>query len=309
MAERDQNASATGRIFITGGDGFVGSNIRSELTGRPIRLLVRETAANSSLASEEVEVVQGDVTDATSLAGAMEGCETVVHLVAIIEETGSQTFDRVIRHGTENVVAGAKRAGVRRLISMSALGASDKPEYAYFYAKWQAEQAVQKSGIPWTIFRPSIIFGPGDGFINQLAGLVKKAPVLPVVGDGNARFQPVSVKEVAESYRRAIDDSDTVNQIFELGGPEILTYEQLIDIIATKLGKKRPKIHVPVGLMKALVALAAPLPKAIRPPVTREQLKMLAGDNCTHSPATVKLSGREQLHLKDGIDYIVDQRQ
>ncbi|MGH2531776.1 MAG: complex I NDUFA9 subunit family protein [Thermomicrobiales bacterium] len=301
-------ATPSGRIFISGGTGFVGGNLRQALAGRPLRLLVRDPAAYHSLDSPDLELATGDVTRAESLRGALDGCDTVIHLVAIIAESGGATFDGVIRQGTENVLAEAKAAGVHRFILMSAMGAQDNPAFPYLKAKWGAEQAVKAGGIPWTIFRPSVIFGPGDGFINVLADLVRGFPIIPVVGSGNSKFQPVAVGEVARAFVRAVDDPDTAGEIYELGGPEILTYETMLDTIAAKLGKRKRKIHVPVGLMKPVVALSKPLPKALRPPVTEEQLKMLALDNCTDHSATSELIGRQPTRLQDGIDYILRRR-
>jgi uncharacterized protein YbjT (DUF2867 family) len=294
----------TGRIFVTGGTGFVGSNIRRALGDRPVRLLVRSAARFSEPVGGNLEVVEGDVTDPASLRGAMDGCEAVVHLVAIIAEEGGQTFDGVIRQGTVNVVEEAKRAGVRRFLHMSAMGTRHDPVFGYFEAKWQAEQAVQHSGIPWTIFRPSVIFGPGDEFINTLATLVKLAPVIPVVGTGKSKFQPVSVREVAQAFLKALDDPATAGQIYELGGGKVYEYRQMLDVISRKLGKRKPMVRVPVGLMKPVVTLSKPLPKALRPPVTSEQLKMLAIDNCSDRSATARLIGRPPMRLEDGIDYI-----
>lgn len=298
-------APVSGRVFVTGGTGFVGGNIRRALGARPLRLLVRDRVRYAQLTTGDVELVEGDVTRPDSLRGAMDGCEAVVHLVAIISEEGGATFDGVIRQGSVNVVEEAKRAGIRRVLHMSAMGTLDDPRYGYFEAKWQAEQAVKGSGIPWTIFRPSIVFGPGDGFINVLAGLVRVGPVIPVVGDGKSRFQPVAVEEVAESFERALDDPTTVGQTYELGGGQIYTYEQLLDVIAAKLGKKKPKVHVPVGLMMPVVRLTKPLPKALRPPVTEEQLKMLSIDNSSDLSATADLIGRPPIKLEDDLDYIL----
>jgi NADH dehydrogenase len=294
----------TGRIFIAGGTGFVGKSIRAALAGRPLRLLVRDRIRCAPLASADVELVEGDVTRADTLRDAVTGCEAVISLAAIIEESGGATFDAVIRQGNVNLIEAAKRAGVMRFLLMSALGARHDPAFPYFEAKWQAEEAVKASGIPWTVFRPSVTFGPGDGFINTLADLVRKAPVIPVVGSGQTKFQPVFVEEVAAGFVRALDDPATVGKTLELGGPDVLTYEQLLDLIAAKLGKRRRKVHVPVGLMRQVVRLAKPLPKALRPPVTEEQLKMLAIDNCTDDSATAWLIGREPLRLADGIDYV-----
>jgi uncharacterized protein YbjT (DUF2867 family) len=298
----------TGRILITGGTGFVGTNIREALGDRPVRLLVRKKADHRDLESSTVELVEGDVTRSETLRGALTGCEAVIHLVAIIAEEGGATFDQVIHRGTVNVIDEAKRVGIKRFIHMSAMGAANNPAYPYLKAKWDAEQAVKSSGIPWTIFRPSVVFGPGDGFINVLADLVRKAPVIPVVGSGKSKFQPVSVKDVALGFARALEEPKTAGQVYELGGPEILTYEELLDTIATRLGKKKPKAHVPVGLMKPIVRLSKPLPKALRPPVTQEQLRMLSLDNCSYDSSTSRLIGRQPLRLRDGIDYIVRSR-
>jgi NADH dehydrogenase len=296
-------SSSVGRIFVTGGTGFVGRHIIAALGGRPLRLLVREPANQAEAGA--ADLVRGDVTDPASLAGTMDGCDTVIHLVAIIEESGDATFDRVIRQGTENVLSEAKRAGVSRFIHMSALGAMDDPRFGYQQAKYRAEQAVIGSGLNYTIFRPSVIFGKGDGFITTLAGVIRSFPVIPVVGDGKTRFQPVQINDVADAFVRAVDDPEsTTNQIYELGGARPYTYEAMLDAIADELGKRKPKVNVPVGLMKVVVGASAPLPKALRPPVTSEQLKMLALDNSTGDSATERLIGRKPVALEDGIGYI-----
>jgi uncharacterized protein YbjT (DUF2867 family) len=294
----------TGRIFITGATGFVGGHLLDALGDRPIRLLVRNPRRARKLIKPNVELVEGDVTKPETLRGAMEGAEAVIHLVAIIAEEGGATFDSVIRQGTVNTVAEAKRAGIDRFLHMSALGTRNDPRYGYFEAKWQAEQAVARSGIPWTIFRPSIMFGPGDGFVRTLAGLVKTAPIIPIVGSGESKFQPVAVREVAAAFVRALDNPATAYHIYELGGGKVYTYEELVDTISRRLDVKRPKVHVPLPLMKLIVALSSPLPKALRPPVTSEQLKMLDIDNATSDSATAALIGNTPQRLEDGLDYI-----
>ncbi len=306
MTEPVQVDPQSGRILLAGGTGFVGNNLRRALAGHRIRLLVRDLAKYQSLAGDTIELVEGDITDTASIRGAADGCSTVINLVAIIEESGKRTFDLVNRQGTENLLNEAKQAGsVDHFIQMSALGADNNPRYGYMNAKWQAEQAVKNSGIPWTIFRPSIIFGPGDGFINVLAGLVRSFPIIPVVGSGESKFQPVAVEEVAEVFARAVTDPSMINQTYELGGGKVYTYEELLDAISAKLGKPKRKAHVPVGLMMPVVVLSKPLPKSLRPPVTEEQLKMLALDNCTDNSATGDLIGRPPLRLEDAMDYIL----
>lgn len=294
--------TAMAHILITGGTGFVGTEIRKHLSDQDVRLLVRQPLDSSQAGRSETVI--GDILSPSTIGPAMEGIDTVVHLVAIIEESGGLTFDQVIRQGTVNVVEAAKAAGVRRFVLMSAMGAQANPAYPYLNAKHAAEEAVRNSGMAWTIFRPSVIFGPNDGFINVLANLVKKAPVIPVVGKGTSKFQPIAVGDVADAFKRAIDDPSTAGQVYELGGTAIHTYEGMIDAISAELGKKRPKVHVPVGIMKIVVSMTAPLPKALRPPVTREQLNMLALDNCTDHSATEALIGRAPVALEDGIGYV-----
>lgn len=289
-------------IFITGGTGFVGTAVQKALKGRPLRLLVRK--GKTGPRNPDATYVMGDVTDAASLAGTMDGCSTVIHLVAIIEENGGATFDRVIRQGTEHAVAEAKRAGVQHFILMSALGARNEPGYPYFSAKYQAEEAVKESGIPWTVFRPSIIFGPGDGFINQMADLVRSSPVVPIAGTGRSLFQPVSVEEVAKSFAWAVDNPESQGKTYDLGGPDILTYDEIIEIVQKQLGTHKKTVHLPAGLIGGVVTVSSPLPRKLRPPVTKDQLKMLDIDNCTGNSATPDLAGRPLLRLQNGIDYI-----
>jgi NADH dehydrogenase len=254
-----------------------------------------------------VEQVIGDVTDGATLSGRLDGIQTVVHLVGIIEEHGGSTFDAVIRQGTENIVREASQAGAQYFILMSALGAQDDHDYPYHQAKYQAEQAVKASGLPYTIFRPSVIFGKGDGFITVLAGLVKSFPIIPVAGSGQSMFQPVQLDDVATCFAQVILNPEAnAGQTYELGGAKSYTYEQILNVIAAELGKKKPKVHIPTPLMKMVVSITAPLPKSLRPPVTTEQLKMLALDNSTENSATEMLIGHKPVALEDGIAYIRD---
>ena len=292
------------RILITGGTGFVGRNVVAALGNRPMRLLVRDRSHAQQFADRDIELVEGDVTDPASLRGAFDGCDTVLHLVAIIEERDGVTFDRNIRRGTEHVLNEASSAGVQRFFQMSALGAQNNPAFPYHQAKWRAEQAVQSSGLDWTIFRPSIIYGPGDGFISLLADVIRSYPVIPVAGDGSSRFQPVQVTDVAESIRAAIDDPASSGKTFELAGPDVFTYDQLLDLVAASIGKKKRKIHLPVSLVKLAVTAAKPLPEKLRPPVTHEQLKMLALDNTSADSSTALLLGHDPARLGENLNYL-----
>jgi uncharacterized protein YbjT (DUF2867 family) len=298
------NRSAQPRsILITGGTGFVGSAIVEALAqhNHDLRVLARHPAPSG----QEHEQIAGDVTDAATLEGVCDGVDTLVHLVAIIEEQGGATFDTVIRQGSENIFREARRAGVRHVVYVSALGAQDNPRFQYHQAKWRAEQALQQSGLPHTILRPSIIFGPGDGFLSLLAGVVRTFPLTPVIGDGKALFQPVHIRDVAEIVTRIVEAPDvTPSDPMEIGGPGVFTFEELIRLIREELEVQRPKVHVPVTLMRAVVTLSKPLPKAIRPPVTMEQLKMLQLDNSTPDSWTERVLGRPATPLRGSLEYL-----
>ena len=297
--------------LVTGGTGYVGSFLAPRLKerGRTVRLLVHDTRhVPPVLHAGGYELVEGDVTRPETLGPAFEGVDAVIHLVAIIKERGGVTFERVNYRGTVNAVDAAKAAGVRRFLHMSANGVRDDPHYPYFQTKYRAQEYVADSGLDYTIFQPSVIFGEGDEFVNKLADLVRKpliflpAPILPIAGDGRAPFQPVWGGDVADAFVKALDDRATIGQVYQLGGPERLTYEELIDIVMGVLGVRRVKAHVPLPLMKpAVAAMNAALPD---PPVTDQQFKMLNLDNSTPQSATERLIGRPPRRFADGIDYI-----
>jgi uncharacterized protein YbjT (DUF2867 family) len=267
-------------ILVTGGTGFVGPKIVHTLRAedRPVRCLVRDADRAKTLASWGCELAQGDVTDGDSIRRAVEGCEVVVHLVAIIQGKPEQ-FERIMVQGTRNVVEAAKEAGIRRFVLMSALGTSEETKdlSLYFGSKWQMEQTVKGSGLEHVVFRPSFIFGKGGGALATFQRVVRLSPVIPLFGAGDQRVQPIWIDDVAEYYAAAIDRPEAANRTFELGGPEIVTYEELYDRIKRVLGKRRPKLHMPFGLMRVNAAILEALPGPS--PLTRDQLKMLAVDN------------------------------
>lgn len=289
-------------ILVTGGTGFIGRRLVARLVeaDRQVRVLARGQRQAELPAG--VERVRGSVVSGEGLAEAMAGVERVVHLVAIIREVKDQTFDGVIRRGTERVVEAAKAAGVRKLVYVSAIGARDDPTYPYLHAKWWAERAVIGSGLNYTVLRPSIVFGEGDEFINALAALVRSNPLLPIAGDGRTRFQPIWVEDVVTCIAACLEDGSHDGEVVEIGGPERLTYEEMVDAVQEVLGKRRPKLHIPLFLMKPVArAMEALLP---RPPVTVEQLKMLALDNVTEPDAVARHFGFQPKALREGIGYI-----
>jgi NADH dehydrogenase len=274
-------------ILVTGATGFVGQRIVHALRAeeRSVRCLVRDPARATRLEAWGCELAVGDVTDAGSIRNAIEGCEVVIHLVAIIQG-GPEDFEQVMVRGTRYVVAAAKAAGARRFVLMSALGVNERTKELtpYYRAKWAMEESVRASGLEHVIFRPSFVFGPGGGAITEFSRLVRRLPAIPVVGSGERKLQPVFVDDVAAFFAGAVDLPAAANRTFELGGPEAVTWNELWDRLAAALGKKRRQVHLPVGLLRAQAAVMEKLPK---PLVTRDQLTMLeAGDNvCDEKPA------------------------
>jgi uncharacterized protein YbjT (DUF2867 family) len=290
-------------ILVTGGTGFVGPKVVHALRaeGRDVRAVVRDASRADTLQNWGCELVEGDVTDAASLKRATAGCDAVVHLVAII--TGSASyFERVMIRGTENLVAAAQEAGVRRFVLMSALGVSEQTRSLtpYYASKWAMEAAVQASGLEHVIFRPSFVFGRDGGVLPTFIRQVRWSPVTPVLGSGESRIQPIWVEDVAAYFAKSIDLPEAADRTFELGGPDQVTWNELYQRIAKVLGKRRLRLNVPIPLVRPGAAVAELLPK---PPITRDQLKMIeAGDNtCDMGPALEAfgldvISLDEQLH-------------
>lgn len=275
-------------ILVTGGTGFVGGHVVHELRAqeRPVRLLVRAPRSGARAAGLGAELVQGDMTDADSLRRAVEGCRAVVHLVAI-RRGRPQDFERLMVQGTRDLLAAAKEAGVERFVHMSAAGTSEQTAQVvpYFRAKWESEQAVAGSGLAYTIFRPSFVFGGDGGALPMFMRQVRYSPVTPVVGTGLARIQPIWVDDVAAYFAAAIDKAEAVNRVFELGGPDVVTWNELYARIAKVLGKRRGRLNIPSGLLRAGAGLTERLPGA---PITRDELAMIeAGDNVASDTAAV----------------------
>jgi uncharacterized protein YbjT (DUF2867 family) len=274
-------------ILVTGGTGFIGPKVVHALRAeqREVRCLVRKSTRTGTLEAWGCELVEGDVTDADSLRAAVEGCDTVVHLVSII--SGRRTdFRRVMIEGTQNLVAAAEAGGVRRFVLMSALGVSEETRtlVPYYASKWAMEQTVQASGLEHVIFRPSFVFGRDGGALPLFVRQVRWSPVTPVIGSGKRLLQPIWVDDVAAFFAAAVDLPAAANRTYELGGPDRVSWNELYERIARTFGKRRTRMHVPVSLARVGAAAVERLPKA---PLTRDQLTMLeAGDNvCDAAPA------------------------
>jgi NADH dehydrogenase len=279
-------------VLVTGGTGFIGPHVAHALRVRelPVRALVRERKRGAKLAAWGVDLFEGDVTDPASLRAATIGCDTVVHLVAIIRGRPAD-FERVMAQGTRDLVAAAQEAGVRRFVLASALGLDEhtKDTVPYYRAKWAMEQAVQSAELEHVIFRPSFVFGRNGGVLPTFVRMARFLPVTPIVGPGTQRLQPIWVEDLAEYFAQAVVRPEVANRTFEIGGPDAPTWNEFWDRLKRVLGARRPSLHVPFGVMRAQATFLEKLPNA---PVTRDQLTMLAlGDNVVDDPAAVETFG------------------
>jgi len=296
------------KLLVTGGTGFVGTHLVNALVrrGHEVAVLARRADHARNRYNRPVEPRRGDVLDAASLPAAIAGRDAVIHLVGIIHEKGNQTFDRLHREAVENVVAAMSASGVRRLLHMSAVGAAEDSPSEYGRTKAAGEWVVRQSGLDWTIFRPSIVFGPGDGFVSLLAPIVDKNPVfIPVIGKGRTRFQPVSVYDVARVFGDALENPNTVGKTFELGGPDIFPLDEIYREIATVLGKRRkPLLHFPIWWGWFLARTFESLARRgwiDAPPLTRDQLKSLSRDNVADVAETLAVFDGDWRELRDGL--------
>lgn len=276
-------------IVITGASGYIGSHIARRLVdeGKPVRAMVRSrqrAEEEGRLAGLPVEWVEADVSRPDSLQKAFKGGSAVIHTVAIAIEKGGRTYEQINYQGTVNTVEAAKAAGVRRFINMSQLGADSRLPYRFLASKGQAQEYVAASGLDWTAFRPSVVWGPEDEFANTFARLVPLTPLIfPIIGDENARFEPVWVEDVATSVAAALNDETTIGEEFELGGPEVLTLEEIERRTLRAIAARRWMIRFPMPLLRVIVTLMETL--LPNPPVTRNLLELLAVSNVTEKNA------------------------
>jgi uncharacterized protein YbjT (DUF2867 family) len=294
------------KILITGVAGFVGSHLAERLAaqGHTLRGLVRQPGARRYLgASVPVELVPGDVTRPETLAPAMRGVDAVIHLVAIPYERSGATYEAVNAQGTRNVVNAATEAGVRRFFHQSALAVDARSPYGYLHSKGKGEDAVRASGLDWTVLRPSVLVGPEDEFANALARWLVITPLaFPLVGNGQARFQPLWVEDLVTCIVKTLDNPVTIGQSYDLGGPEHLTYEAMVKQILFALHRSRILLHVPVSLMRPVVkGMEIVLPK---PPATTSLLDLLNVDNTTALDSVERHFGFTPRPFREVIGYL-----
>jgi uncharacterized protein YbjT (DUF2867 family) len=294
------------RIAISGGTGFVGSHLASHLAEQGHELvLVARGGRRSAADGPAVTRVAADVVTGAGLVEAFARCDAVVNLVAIIVKRRRQTFDAVNRQGAANVARAAVEAGVGHLVHLSAIGADPDPRFGYLASKWSGEQAIRISGIPHTIIRSSLVFGPGDGFFVKLARLIRQTPPLlplPIAGDGRTLFQPIAAGDVARCIAISLERGPRPG-VLAIGGPDHLSYEQIVDIIRREVvSLPRIKVHVPVPAIRPVAALMAAVMRD--PLVTPAQLDLLGHHNITVPGAVLAAFGFEPQRFADRAGYL-----
>ena len=288
-------------ILVTGATGFVGSHLVKRLRkeGLKVRAVTRTPAKAQSLADLGAEVVPGEIDDPASLEAAAQGCDRVIHLVGIIQEGRGFTFRSVHVEGTRNVLDAAKKAGIGHFVYQSAVGSREGAKSQYHRTKWEAENLVRASGVPYTILRPSLIYGPGDLFTIRISEMIKVSPVLPVIGTGRSKIQPIFIDDVVECLRKIVTSDSFLNKIYEIGGPDELTYEEVTKAIAAAMGVDRPVVHMPLFFMRTMAMVAETV--LSKPPVTTDQLIMLQEDNVCSLRDIREVFGVEPVKFREGL--------
>ena len=293
-------------VFLTGATGFVGSHLVQGLVaaGHSVRALVH-SLGKAKTRAPGIEYIPGNILEPASLRDIMPGCDAVIHLVGIIDEFKGTTFERIHHEGTRKVVAAARASSIRRFVHMSALGTRPNAVAAYHKTKWKGEEAVRGGGIPWVILRPSIIYGPGDGFTTRMLELMRKAPLRLIVGSGRYPVQPVYIGDIVDCFVQSLSNDAALGRELPLGGPRAMPIEEMLDALAAAAGSRKRKVHLPYWLMYANATLLEIfLP---RPPVTCDQLTMMReGSTCATAPmlATFRVKhwtleqGLKQMDLK-----------
>lgn len=275
-------------VTVFGGSGFIGRHLVKRLAqaGVRIRVAVRDPEAAAFLKPMgdvgQVAPLATNIRSETSVRRAVEGAEAVVNTVGILFESGRQRFEAVHLRGAALVATAAREAGARRLLHISAIGAAADSPGRYGRSKWAGEQAVEQAFPGATIVRPSVVFGPEDGFFNRFAQLAVFLPALPLIGGGATRFQPVYVGDLADAMMRMLEEPATAGRCYELGGPRIYSFKELMQLVLRVTGRRRLLLPVPFAVARLQAAFLQLLPT---PPLTVDQVNMLTVDNVVAAEA------------------------
>jgi len=290
-ADREMMKSAQpagGMVTVFGGSGFLGRHIVHALARRGYRVRVAVRRPNDAHYLRpmgvvgQVEPVQANIRDEASVQAAVAGAVAVVNLVGIMNESGKQTFEAVMSEGAGRVARAAAAAGVPKLVHISAIGADEEGASDYARAKAAGEKAVRAAFPDAAIVRPSIVFGPEDSFFNRFGAMARFSPVLPLIGGGTMRMQPVYVKDLAEGVARIVERNDTGGRVYEFGGPEKKTFRELMELLLVNIARRRILLPIPVFAAKAMAFFTQFIPN---PPLTPDQVRLLGIDNVVSEAA------------------------
>ncbi len=272
---------------VFGGSGFVGRHVVRELTRRGWRVRVGVRRPHQAMHLKpmgvvgQVQLTQVNVRHEPSVEQAVRGADAVINLVGILHQEGAQKFNSVQVQGAANIASACASQNIERLIHLSAIGADAQSDSLYAQTKAEGEAAIRASVTGATIMRPSIVFGPEDDFFNRFAAMAQLSPFLPLIGGGKTRFQPVYVDDVADAVCGALESAETIGQTYELGGPQIYSFKELMEVMLTEIRMKRFLVPVPFFAANAMGfgGEAIGFLPMIEPFLTRDQVKLLKSDN------------------------------
>jgi NADH dehydrogenase len=300
-------------ILVTGAGGFIGRNVIPALLAddHAVVALVHRPETGDAVHArlepghrDRVEIRVGDITKPDTLTAALAGVDAVHHLAAIPRDRdGGASLRLVNTEGTRNLVEAARTAGVRRFVHQGALGVADEPDLHYASSKAKGEALVAASDLDWTILKPSLLWGPGDGFFNIIAGLVRMSPgLVPVPGRGDSRFQPIAAADLGMIHARAVADPGTIRGTYELGGPRTWTYREITEEVLRGMGARRIIIPMPVPLIRLVAGTAEAV--GLPFPVATDQLRQLGLDNVGPPDGVARAFGFEPRDMSGQLGYL-----
>jgi NADH dehydrogenase len=298
------------KVFITGGTGFVGSVVAEKIksSGASVTLLERNKKKIPHLKELGFEVFEGTLEEKSAVSAFLSSnkFDAAINLIGIIRSLPDFSFQKVHVDYVNALLELAKESGIERFIHMSALGAAENSDSEYFSTKYEGESLVRNSGLKWTVFRPSLIFGNNAGFFDDLIDLVKTRAFVPIIGTGETKFAPIDVFSVAEAYNNALYNEKTINKVFQLCGPDTFTFEGMIDLIMEISPPKKLKIHAPSFIAEKSLNFIEKLSSSLskNAPITSDQIRMLKYDNICEGDTggPDELLGFKRTHLKDWLN-------
>ena len=298
------------KVFITGGTGFVGSVVAEKIksSGASVTLLERNKKKIPHLKELGFEVFEGTLEEKSAVSAFLSSnkFDAAINLIGIIRSLPDFSFQKVHVDYVNALLDLAKESGIERFIHMSALGAAENSDSEYFSTKYEGESLVRNSGLKWTVFRPSLIFGNNAGFFDDLIDLVKTRAFVPIIGTGETKFAPIDVFSVAEAYNNALYNEKTINKVFQLCGPDTFTFEGMIDLIMEISPPKKLKIHAPSFIAEKSLNFIEKLSSSLskNAPITSDQIRMLKYDNICEGDmgGPDELLGLKRTHLKDWLN-------